>query len=120
MSRRIAAAALAVGFLIGCDGQDPERLKRVGSRLTERGRALEATVRKSMPDAKTDGRPSARVEARLRADKILASVPIQVRADGNKVRLSGRVADESLRRRAVELAETTVGVDGVVDEMEAP
>ncbi len=34
----LLAAMIAVACLAGCDGQDPERLNRVGKKLAEKGR----------------------------------------------------------------------------------
>jgi hypothetical protein len=62
----------------------------------------------------------ARVSSRLRSDKKLTDVSIQVRASGGIVELRGTVADLSQRRRAVELAETTVGVENVLDALVVP
>lgn len=61
-----------------------------------------------------------RVRGRLDADKTLAGVAFAVSADGGAVTLRGVVANNSARRRAVELAESTVGVDRVVDELAVP
>jgi len=62
----------------------------------------------------------AAVVARLRQDKALSAAHIQVRVlrDG-VVELKGDVADAKQRRRAVELVDSTVGVEKVVDELGA-
>jgi hypothetical protein len=31
-------ALLAIGWVVGCDGKDPERLNRVGKKIVEKGR----------------------------------------------------------------------------------
>ena len=43
-----------------------------------------------------------------------------VTADGSEVTLRGVVPDGGIRRRAVELAENTSGVEKVVDELAVP
>jgi osmotically-inducible protein OsmY len=63
---------------------------------------------------------SARVSARLRWDKTLEAASIQVHADGETVQLRGTVRDLEQRRRAVELAGSTVGVKLVIDELQVP
>jgi osmotically-inducible protein OsmY len=59
-----------------------------------------------------------RVGARLGWDKNLEGLAIQVEADGATVKLHGKVPDPAKRRRAVELATSTSGVEKVTDEME--
>ena len=58
-----------------------------------------------------------RVKARLQSDKQLDGVTFGVSADGGVVKLSGVVPDAKARRWAVELAESTTGVEKVVDEL---
>jgi osmotically-inducible protein OsmY len=62
-------------------------------------------------------RLAARVDARLRWDKSLEGAHIEVRATSADIALRGTLRDESQRPRAVELAESTLGVDKVSDEM---
>jgi osmotically-inducible protein OsmY len=60
----------------------------------------------------------ARVLWRLRWDKTLAGADIQVETpSGGVVQIRGVVDDLPRQRRAVELAETTEGVDKVVSEL---
>ena len=60
----------------------------------------------------------ARVSQRIQWDKQLVSSTLQlvVQADGT-VNLRGSVVDEAAKRRAVDLAQNTVGVTRVVDEL---
>ncbi len=58
-----------------------------------------------------------RVKGRIKADKYLAGLPIEVIAEGNGVRLQGSVSEEALKKRAIELAESTTGVEQVIDEL---
>jgi len=62
----------------------------------------------------------ARVSARLRWDKTLSNEQIQVQATGGVIELKGTVRDLGQRRRAVELAESTVGTEQVLDLLEVP
>jgi osmotically-inducible protein OsmY len=59
-----------------------------------------------------------RVAARLRWDKKLADAQIRTRAMGNTVELKGTVRDAEQRRHALELAESTTGVEKVTDGLE--
>ena len=98
---------------------------RVGRKLTAQTEALTAdqggglnkgwqTVRNGWQETTLAGR----VAARLHWDKNLADAQIQASAMGNTVELKGTVRDLDQRRRAVELAETTTGVDKVTDVLE--
>jgi osmotically-inducible protein OsmY len=62
----------------------------------------------------------ARVSLRLRWDKSLGDTLIQVRATDGVVELKGTVHDLAQRRRAVELTESTAGVERVTDALEIP
>jgi osmotically-inducible protein OsmY len=60
----------------------------------------------------------ARVRWRIRWDKALAGADIEVDSPmGGVVHLRGVVNDLSRQRRALELAETTEGVDKVINEL---
>ena len=59
-----------------------------------------------------------RVSARIRWDKSLAGAQVQVSAKGTTVELKGTVRDMKQRRRAVELAESTTGVETVTDSIQ--
>jgi len=71
--------------------------------------------RRGLPDD-----PAGRVKARLETDRRLAGLPFTVSAEGEKVTLRGVVPDAAARKRAVSLAENTVGVAEVVDELAVP
>lgn len=72
-------------------------------------------LRQELPESVED-----RVKTRLVADKRFAGVEFAVSADGGAVKLRGVVADAAARKRAVALAENTVGVETVVDELAVP
>jgi osmotically-inducible protein OsmY len=55
--------------------------------------------------------------SRLRLDKGLADAEIDIEAKGSVVTIRGSLVDAALRQRAVELAQGTVGVEQVVDEL---
>jgi osmotically-inducible protein OsmY len=110
----------------GCSGQDADQLARVSQRVVARLEAVSGgatgkllnrlQVRRSN---ETEATLEDRVASRLRWDRSLAEKPIQVRTVENGViELQGTVADLSARRRAVDLAQSTVGVEQVIDAME--
>jgi osmotically-inducible protein OsmY len=116
-------AALAVG-LCGCDGQDADRLTRLGRKAVDKlhsqtggspgepGGPLQS-IRGNLNDIALD----AKVAARLRWDRDLEGAEVQVVARGSAVELRGSVADLRQRQRAVDLARSTVGVTEVIDRL---
>jgi osmotically-inducible protein OsmY len=72
-------------------------------------------VRGSVSEARLDSR----VSLRLRWDSDMAGADVQVRLTGpGAIELTGIVADLTQRRRAVELAHTTAGVESVLDRLQ--
>lgn len=61
-----------------------------------------------------------RVRLRFQTDKALDGSNITVIADGQEVKLRGEVANALVRARAVELAQTTSGVEKVTNELVEP
>jgi hypothetical protein len=117
----LALAAVAGG----CNQEDADRMARVGRKLTTRAEALTGdqdgglkkgwqAVRNGWQETTLAGR----VAARLRWDKKLVNSQIQTSAAGNVVQLKGAVHDLEQRRRALDLAESTTGVEKVMDALE--
>ncbi len=117
----VLSAALAA---CGCN-QDADRLGRVCHKVaakfdgvTEslRGKLRNGAgaVRGSLSEASLDSR----VALRLRWDKDMTGAEVQVSAIGpGVIELRGTVVDLRQRRRAVQLAETTTGIDRVLDAL---
>jgi hypothetical protein len=115
-------AALAA-LTCGCARQDKERLAVIGSRLSAKAEEWTWGSRSKLTAGWQALRThweelslDARVAARLRWDKTLAGAAIRTETSGTVVRLQGAVHDAAQRRRAVELASTTVGVENVIEE----
>ena len=72
-------------------------------------------LRKEMPTRADDA-----VRARLAADKRFAGVEFKVSAEDSVVTLRGVVPDARIKRLAVGVAQNTVGVEKVVDELAVP
>jgi osmotically-inducible protein OsmY len=72
-------------------------------------------LRKELPT-----RPDDAVRARLAADKRFVGVEFRVAAEGGVVTLRGVVPYARVKRLAVGVAENTVGVEQVVDELAVP
>jgi hypothetical protein len=96
------------------------RIDRGLERLSEEVREAWTDVRKRVDELGVQGR----VYGRLRWDKALADEPIDVDVEKKSteqestVILTGRVLDEHARKKAIELAQDTVGVRQVIDRLQ--
>ena len=112
-------------LVCGCGGEDVDRLGRICTMATAKvedaaggSHGKLANGWQAMCGAISDTTPEARVAVRLHWDKALADADIQVQAAGpGAVRLQGTVADAAQQQRAKELAESTQGVEQVVNEL---
>jgi hyperosmotically inducible periplasmic protein len=112
---------------MGCNRQDTERLARIGRKTVERTEALTGNVRDSLTNGwqgvcstTEETGLEARVATRLRWERSLADVKIDVKVKDSTIELRGNVSDLTKRRRAVALAESTIGVEKVVDLLQMP
>ena len=111
--------------LAGCSQQDTERLARAGKKAAQKFEAVAGA-----PDSKWatswqavradigEMALEARVSVRLRWDKALEDTHIQVSTKEGGIELKGTVSDAEQRRRAFELAESTVGATKVTDGLQ--
>jgi osmotically-inducible protein OsmY len=121
---------LLAGLACGCDGQDPDRLARIGRIAAARGDELTRGVRERLVQgwcaAQAAGSVAekpldVRVHSRIRWDKTLASTDIQVTSPSSGVViLRGSAPDEERRQKAADLAQNTEGVERVVNEISVP
>jgi osmotically-inducible protein OsmY len=115
--------ALAVAA-VGCSNDDPDHLARVAKCVAAKGEGLTGDADKTLTGLQAlqtnmdELTLDARVSARLRWDKDLAGAQIQVQARDGALEMTGTVRDLSQRRRAVDLAQSTVGTEKVVDRLE--
>ncbi|HEX5270696.1 MAG TPA: BON domain-containing protein [Gemmataceae bacterium] len=120
-------ACLAL-LLVGCDGQDADRLAKIGAKVADRLQMRATGGAGHLPDnlqsirgGITEYAVDGKVAARLRWDKELEDASIQVGAlGGGVVKLTGTVPTFEARQRAVHLARGTTGVSNVVDELTTP
>ena len=121
LSRHCCWLLWTLTLLAGCNRQDTEALTRIGKKLASRtevvGSDLKILAASSWQVEQEPGLAS-RVAARLRWDKQLADTPIEVQATDTTVELRGKVRGLEQRRRAVMLAESTAGVEGVRDALQ--
>jgi hypothetical protein len=109
----------------GCSRQDTDVLARIGRKTAARSEVVTAGVHKTVHrgcqgvwSSWDAAALETRVAARLRWEKGLNESAIEVRATGTTVELHGKVRDEGSRKRAGELAETTLGVEKVENRLE--
>lgn len=125
LTSRRAMLLFALTLLSGC--QDADQLSRLGAKLSQKAEAFFSThggqLAQSWPALSIhlgEVALDARVSARLRWDNKLSDLSFRVTVDGGNVELQGKVQDGEQRKRAVELAESTVGVEKVTDKLEGP
>lgn len=111
-------------LLAGCDESDTLRIKRVGEKTLARveAAAQSASQRFTLPKPAAN-EPIAgmslamRVQARLLWDQALAGCTIHVEWRDGQLVLTGTVKDAATHQRAVDLAQSTSGVEKVIDEL---
>ena len=128
--RQLAAVMILVALFLLLVGSrfkasDGDRLRAVSQLTVSKVRgAMPPAVNVAAPvDAlrkEWPTRPDDAVRARLAADKRFVGVEFRVTADGAVVTLRGVVPDARVKRLAVGVAENTVGVEKVVDELAVP
>jgi len=122
--KRWSLAALAL-LVCGCGGQDVDRLGRFCSmtagKFTDMAGGSHGKLANgwdAVCGAISETTPEARVAVRLRWDKALTNADIQVQPAGpGVIRLQGNVIDAAQQQRAGEVAESTQGVEQVVNEL---
>ena len=118
MSRCSLVFVIALGAA-GCSQQDTDGLARVGKKIVAQGASAAGPLRDRF-DSGVRGLASVRerVQSRLQWDKQLADVSIEVHVAAGEVELRGNVKTDEQRRRAVELAEMTLGVERLVVQLQ--
>lgn len=128
--RQFAAVLILVALFLLLVGS---RFKATdGDRLRAVSRVATAKIQNALPPAinvvapvdalrkEFPTRPDDAVRARLAADKRFVGVEFKVTAEGNVITLRGVVPDTRVKRLAVGVAENTVGVEKVIDELAVP
>ena len=128
--RQLAAVMILVALFLLLVGSrfkasDGDRLRAVSSLTAAKVRnALPPAVNVAAPvDAlrkEWPTRPDDAVRARLAADKRFVGIEFKVTAEDGGVTLRGVVPDARVKRLAVGVAENTVGVEKVIDELAIP
>jgi osmotically-inducible protein OsmY len=120
---RIRPSLLLLGglFLVGCNNQDNDRLARMARAAVAKvdaasGESGLAGLRVSLDDSNL----GSRISARLRWDKTMEGAKVEAHSHGGEVELKGTVRDAVQRLKAVEIANSTIGTESVVDGMTTP
>ena len=116
----IVPLVVFVLFVLGCNRSDQDHLARAAGKAREKINSASGESGRGLTTGWQSMALDARVSARLRWDKTLSNEQIQVQATGGVIELKGTVRDLGQRRRAVELAESTVGTEQVLDLLEVP
>jgi osmotically-inducible protein OsmY len=103
----------------GCSRQDTDYLARIGRKLRERAEAAACEIGGKLDVSRkvAASDTAQRVNQRLAGDKSLAGARIEALGE-TQLELRGSVQSPRQRLRAVELAESTVGVEKVTDSLQ--
>jgi osmotically-inducible protein OsmY len=107
-------------FAAGCNNSDRNHLARAAGKARDKMKGLTGETGQSLTTGWQSMALDARVSARIHWDKTLTAEPIRVQSNGGMIELHGKVSDLTQHRRAVELAESTVGAEQVLDLLEVP
>ncbi|MCI0640556.1 MAG: BON domain-containing protein [Gemmataceae bacterium] len=116
---------ISLTLLPGCKRQDTECLSRIGKKIVAQANSATADLRARFADWKgqktgLEESLEERVQKRLRWEKVLADVPIEVVSVGKEIELKGLVQNAEQREKAITLAESTLGVERVIVSLQAP
>src|SRR5262245_16322540 len=115
--RRLLWVPLFAFFSAGCQKSDTETLARIGRKLADRREGILGEVRSCLDlnwrAALKEHTLEERVRLRLRFDKDLGDLPLDVKVTGADVELSGKLPHPEQKRRILELVESTRGVEHV-------
>ena len=121
-NRILRLLSLCVLASAGCVKQDTEILARVGRKLADKSQTATASLREKLPfklaTASAPPTLADHIQQRLASDKQLSAVKIDVQVRGAEVELKGTVDKEEQKLRAFDLAETTQGVEKVLDSLQ--
>jgi len=125
MGKRVCGVLIGTGLFFaalsaGCNNSDRDHLAKAAGKAREKVKGVTGDTGQSLTTGWQSMALDARVTARIRWDKSLAGEQIRVQANGAVIELHGTVKDLTQHRRAIELAESTVGIEQVVDLLEEP
>jgi osmotically-inducible protein OsmY len=117
---RMARPLCLIGLflaLAGCNRQDAECMSRIGRKVSAHAKSSAGEIGAKLDLGKREPSLHEKVHDRLRFDKTLKDVVVEIQAKEKEIELTGTVNEDAQRLRAVELAETVVGVEKVIDSI---
>ena len=114
----LVAALLSASFaLVACDQRSASEASRKVDQAAQSAAATTSTAVDKAVTATDDAAITAKVKTAILAEPGLKSLQINVDTKEGTVTLSGTVDNSDLRERAKQLAASTSGVKGVVDQL---
>ncbi len=118
LHRRIFILA-ALAAAPGCNRNDADCLSRVGNKIAGHTKSnfteIGGKVDFRWPGGRREPTLQEKIHDRLQFDKSLKDAALEVIVKDNEVTLKGKLANLDQRQRAVELAESVIGVEKVTD-----
>jgi hyperosmotically inducible protein len=103
------------GQVVGSSGTiDSSKAREVGAELGQKATSAANTAVKSLDD----GALTTKIKAKMALDDVVKALDINVDTTNGVVTLTGRVATDAERDRAVQLAKETEGVRGVTNNIQ--
>jgi osmotically-inducible protein OsmY len=99
---------------VGTTGVDTQRAREVGAKVGEKTATAADQARRAI----NDGGVTAKIKAKMALDDTVKALDIDVDTVGTTVTLSGIVATDAQRQKALQLARETDGVKQVVDQLQ--
>ena len=98
---------------VGTTGVDTQKAREVGAKVGE----TTATAADQARRAVNEGAITGKIKAKMALDDTVKALDIDVDTVGTTVTLSGSVATDAQRQKALQLARETEGVTQVVDQL---
>ena len=119
MGKKVSLLLVSLSlWTAGCNRQDTECLSRIGRKVVDRANSGTSGLREKLRGFKggtlSGNELQDKIALRLRWEKVLAEIPFEIIVQGKEIELKGTVKTQVQRDRAVELAESTVGVERVL------
>ncbi len=99
---------------VGTTGVDTQKAREVGAKVGEKTATAADQARRAI----NDGAVTAKIKAKMALDDTVKALDIDVDTVGTTVTVSGVVATDAQRQKALQLARETDGVKQVVDRLQ--
>jgi osmotically-inducible protein OsmY len=99
---------------VGTTGVDTQKAREVGAKVGEKTATAADQARRAL----NEGSITAKIKAKMALDDRVKALDIDVDTVGTTVTLSGVVATDAQKQKAVQLARETEGVKQVVDQLQ--